>query len=104
MADKYTLQEIREIIPQHFRTSPKRCQELFWEDLDDIDKEVSLFACLMRDEMFDRAAEGYAGWDNDENKQHIANELSAHITKGNYLGAANFCMMLHGFTPEGEPK
>lgn len=97
MAEKYTLEEIREVIPQHYRTSRKRCQELFWETLDRIDKTVSAFACLMRDEMFDKAAEGYSGWDNDENKQDIANELSAHIVKGNYVGAANFCMMLHGF-------
>ena len=97
MSEKYTLQEIRELIPQHYRTSPERCQELFWEDLEDIDKAVFAFARLMRDDMFDKAAEGYSGWDNQEHKQDIITKLHAHIREGSYVGAANFCMMLQRF-------
>ncbi len=98
MSKKYTIEEMRNFRNSYHRTSRKRCQELFWEDLDEIDKAVSAFACLMRDEMFDKATEGYSGWRNDENKSHIKKELLEHIKKKNYIGAANFCMMLHRFT------
>lgn len=97
MAKKYTIQEMRTFRNSYHRTSAETCREIFWEDIDKIGDTVSGFASLMRDQMFDKAVDGYEGWDNDEDRAHIKKELQQHIQKRNYVGAANFCMMLHGF-------
>ena len=103
MAEKYTIDEVRKIRNSYCRTSPSVCREIFWDDIDKIASTIDEFAGLMQDEMFDKATEGYQGWDDiEENKAHIKKELTAHIKKGNFVGAANFCMMLHGSVRKGD--
>lgn len=97
MVEKYTLNEIREMIPKHNRTGPKRCQELFWEDLDEIEKAVEHFSDLMRDKMFDKAIRGYSGWDDQSEYDYIKTQLQVHVDKGDYVDIANICMMLLRF-------
>ena len=88
MAEKYTLQQFRKLIAK---------DKNLLNEFNEIASAISNFADLMRDEMFDKAVEGYGGWDCDEYSDNITRELTAHIKKGNFVGAANFCMILHGF-------
>jgi hypothetical protein len=70
---------------------------MFWRDLDNIENAIETFAILMRDEMFDRAAEGYEGWGDESNEEEIKKYLADHVERQKWIGVANFAMMLHHF-------
>jgi hypothetical protein len=102
MAKKYTLQEARNLSlnVQTSRTSLDSKKKMFWDELNDIEQAVCDFADSMRDEMFDKTAEGYVGWDESENIDYIKEQLIDHVNRGKWLGAANFCMMLYRLKAE----
>ncbi len=96
MAKKYTLQEARQLKgPPRTRTSGAIRKNNFWEDLDDIELAILKFADVMRDKMFDKAAEEYFGWDDKSYTKEIEQKLLEQVEKGNYVNVANFAMMLH---------
>ncbi len=90
MAKKYTLHEVRELIKD---------DKDFFNELSDIDNAVQKFSNLMRDKMFDKAAERYSGWNNNEDDSvvYIEGQLKHHVEKADYIDVANIAMMLHGF-------
>ena len=107
MAEKYTLHEVRQLKTglHPSRTSAEGRKKMFWEDLDDIELSVSKFVDLMRDRMFDKAAEGYIGWDEKDCQQYIKEQLQDHVDKGDFVDIANIAMMLYFLTlPESEDK
>lgn len=98
MAKKYTLHQVRQLKSSpRSRTSGELLKEIFWDDLDNIENAINAFAELMRDEMFDRSAEGDEGWQDSEYEEQIKKHLADHIKRGKWVGVANFCMMLHRF-------
>jgi len=105
MAGKYTLREVRQLKgPARSRESAKDRKKAFWKDLDNIEESISAFAELMLDKMFDKAAEGYSGWDDEENKEYLEKQIRSHIEKADYVDVANIAMMLHLICPKQEQK
>ena len=61
------------------------------------DEAVDQFARLMREKMAVSRAKGRHGWDDPEqcDTEDLVAMMVEHITKGDVIDIANFCMMLH---------
>lgn len=63
----------------------------------DESKGVYKLALAMCDKMSTKKAEGYTGWDDEDEcpNERLVSLLLKHIPKGDPVDIANFCMMLH---------
>jgi len=63
------------------------------EGLDDC---VNKFAQAMKDKLRKKSKQGFSGWDDEKvcSQKDLSLMLKEHITKGDPIDVANFCMML----------
>ncbi|WP_245279238.1 hypothetical protein [Xanthobacter sp. 91] len=80
----------------------KRLQAIFTEEMKDKavhsdDIAVDRFASAMKTKLAQKRAEGKGGWEdkNDCPAYRLSGLLRDHVSKGDPVDVANFCMMLH---------
>jgi hypothetical protein len=64
------------------------------DDMRALGELVHRFAAAMRHKLYEKAAEGYTGWNNPENIEMIQQKLLANAERGDWVDVANLAAML----------
>lgn len=63
---------------------------------------VHRFALAMRYKLYDKAVEGYTGWNDPANRDMIRQKLLANVERGDWVDVANLAAMLWGLEQSRE--
>ena len=72
------------------------------DDMRALGELVHRFAAAMRHKLYDKAVEGYTGWNNPENIEMIQQKLLANVERGDWVDVANLAAMLWGLEQSRE--
>ena len=59
-----------------------------------LDAVLDEFKLKMRVELFDKISKGYMGWNEPSFEKYMAEQISNHLAKGEYIKVANLAMFL----------
>lgn len=72
------------------------------DDMRALGELVHRFAGAMRPKLYDKAVEGYTGWNDPANRDMIRQKLLANAERGDWVDVANLAAMLWGLEQSRE--
>lgn len=109
-SDEESLVQLRDLLLELFPLDYKAYDEAeiadpngpLADDMRALGELVHRFAAAMRHKLYEKAAEGYTGWNNPENIEMIQQKLLANAERGDWVDVANLAAMLWGLEQSRE--
>ena len=109
-SDEGSLVQLRDLLLELFPLDYKAYDEAeiadpngpLADDMRALGELVRGFAAAMRHKLYEKAVEGYTGWNNPENIEMIQQKLLDNVERGDWVDVANLAAMLWGLEQSRE--